>query len=85
MANIWNDEILLNKNLPENLKLADVSPIFKKKDETFVQNYRPVSVLPTASKIFERLMRKQVSDYIGKFLSPFSVDIEKVSVHKMHY
>ena len=71
MANIWNDEILLNKNLPENLKLADVSPIFKKKDETFVQNYRPVSVLPRASKIFERLMQKQVSDYIGKFLSPF--------------
>ena len=48
-----------------------MSPIFKKKDKTFVENYRPVSVLPTVSKIFERIMRKQVSDYIGKFLSPF--------------
>ena len=48
-----------------------MSPIFKKKDKTFVENYRPVSVLPTVSKIFERIMQKQVSDYIGKFLSSF--------------
>ena len=71
LANIWNEEILLNKNIPENLKSADVSPIFKKKDKTFVENYRPVSVLPTVSKIFERIMQKQITDYIGKFLSPF--------------
>ena len=71
LANIWNEELLLNKNFPENLKLADVTPIFKKKDKTFVENYRPVSVLPTVSKIFERIMQKQITDYIGKFLSPF--------------
>ena len=64
LANIWNEEILLNKNFPENLKLADVTPIFKKKDKTFVENYRPVSVLPTVSKIFERIMQKQITDFI---------------------
>ena len=48
-----------------------MSPVFKKKDKTFVENYRPVSVLPTVSKIFERIMQKQISDDIGKFLSPF--------------
>ena len=48
-----------------------MSPIFKKKDKTFVQNYRPVSVLPTVSKVFEGIMQKQISDYIGKLLSPF--------------
>ena len=46
-----------------------MSPVFKKKDKTFVENYRPVSVLPTVSKIFERIMQKQISDYVGKFLS----------------
>ena len=71
LTNIWNEEILLNKNFPENLKLADVSPIFKKKDKTFIENYRPVSVLPTVSKVFEQIMQKQISDYVGKFLSPF--------------
>ena len=44
---------------------------FKKKGKTFVANYRPVSVLPTRSKIFERIMQKQITDYIGKFLFPF--------------
>ena len=49
LANIWNDEILLKKYFPANLKSADVSPIFNKKDKTFVENYRLVSVLPTVS------------------------------------
>ena len=31
---------MLNKNFPESLKLADVTPIFVKKDKTFVENYR---------------------------------------------
>ena len=34
LANIWNEEILLNKIFPENLNLADVAPISKKKDKT---------------------------------------------------
>ena len=41
LANVWNEEIQLNKSFLENLKLADVTPIFKKKDKTFVENYRP--------------------------------------------
>ena len=71
LANIWNEELLLDKNFSENLKLADVTPIFKKKDKTFVENYGSVSVLPTVSKILERIMQKRITDYIGKFLSPF--------------
>ena len=58
LTNIWNEEILLNKNFLENLKLADVTAILKKKDKTFVDNYRPVSVLPTVSKIFIRIIPK---------------------------
>ena len=81
LANIWNEEILLNKNFPENLKLADVTPIFKKKDKTFVENYRPVSVIPTVSKIFIRIMQKQLTDYNFSLL--FFVDTEKDSVHSM--
>ena len=69
LANIWNEKILLNRSFPENLKLADVSPIFKKKDKTLVENYRPVSVLPTVFKILERIMQKQITDYIEKLFS----------------
>ena len=36
---------------PEELKLAEVSPIFKRKDDFDKENYRPVSVLPHVSKV----------------------------------
>ena len=49
---------------PEELKLAEVSPIFKKKDDLDKENYRPVSVLPHVSKVFERIMYHQINDYM---------------------
>ena len=64
LANIWNEKILINKNFPKNLNLADG----KFKDKTFVENYRPVSVPPTVSKIFERIIQKQIFNCIGKCL-----------------
>ena len=70
-GNSRNEKILLNKKFPKNLKLADVPSIFKKKDKIFVENNRPVSLLPTVSKILEQIMQKQISDYIRKFFSPF--------------
>ena len=38
------------------MKLADIIPVFKKKGPLKKENYRPVSILSTISKIFERLM-----------------------------
>ena len=38
LAYVWNKEILLNTTFAENLKLADVTLICKKKDETFVES-----------------------------------------------
>ena len=49
LANIWNEEILPNKNCLENLKLADVIPIFKRKDETFVVNF----FLVASSRVYQ--------------------------------
>ena len=69
--NIWNVEVIENRKFPSKLKLADISPIFKKLENTFKENYRPVSMLPVVSKIFERIMDKQTNDYIEKLLSPY--------------
>ena len=71
LCKIWNDEIIENKNFPENLKLADVTPVHKKNDSNLVKNYRPVSVLPTVSKVFEKIIQTQITQFIEKFLSPY--------------
>ena len=48
---IWNKEIITQKSFLNNLKLADVTPVFKKEDASLLKNYRPVSVLLVVSKI----------------------------------
>ena len=53
------------------LKYARVSPSFKKKDPLDVQNYRPVSILPTVSKIFERTLEEQLSSYFENLFNPY--------------
>ena len=62
---------------PDELKRAEVTPIFKKEDSTNVKNYRPVSVLPVMSKVFERIMQKQINAYIEKLFSPYLCGFRK--------
>ena len=71
LMHIWNDEIIKNTKFPSKLKLADITPIVKNLDSLLKKNYRPVSILPVVSKIFERLMQGQMKDYIDKHLSPY--------------
>ena len=44
--------------------------MFKKEDASLLKYYRPVSVLPVVSKIYERKMQKQILEYIDKHLFP---------------
>ena len=66
-----------NSNFPNSLKLADVTPVHKKEERTMKDKYRPVSILPPISKIFERNMFDQMSSYIDKYLSPFLCGLRK--------
>ena len=40
-------------------------------------NYRPVSVSPAVLKIFERIMQKQINNFVISFLSPYLCDCRK--------
>ena len=60
----------MDVNYPNQLKNADVSPVLKKGDATDVTNYRPVSVLPAVSKIYERVLHIQLSGHFEHLLSP---------------
>ena len=41
---------------PECFKMAKIIPIFKSGDSNLTANYRPISMLPFLSKMFEKLM-----------------------------
>ncbi len=45
---------------PDKLKIAKIIPFLKKDDESQLTNYRPIYLLPTMSKIFERVIFKQL-------------------------
>ena len=45
---------LFSSNFPSNLKVADVLPTDETKDKSDIENYRPISILPRLSKIYER-------------------------------
>ena len=49
-----------NGIFPDDLKLVDVSPIFKKEDSFKKEYYRPISIRPHISKVFERILYKQI-------------------------
>lgn len=58
---------ILEGVFPSHLKVAKVHPIFKKGDKSLPGNYRPVSVLPTLSKIFEKHVTHHLYLYLSKY------------------
>ena len=51
---------------PQCLKNAKIIPIFKKGDTQNMSNYRPIALLPTLSKIFERCIADRLTDFLYK-------------------
>ena len=68
LANIFN-ECLIKGKFPDTLKRADVTPIFKKGNDNEKENYHPVSMFSTFSKLFENLLFEQIN---GHMQSKFS-------------
>ena len=61
---------LLNSTFPSDFKLAEVRPIYKKGDVMSTENYRPISILTSCSKIVESIMCDQMMLYLDSVLSP---------------
>ena len=70
IANIINKDISNNK-FSENAKTATVRPIFKKGHRTEIKNYRSVSLLNIFTKIYERFLHENLTNYVDTFLSKF--------------
>ena len=63
------NEVLKTGSLPDNLKCANVRPMYKKDDPFDKKNYRPVSILPLLSKVYKRVIYEQTSYYFEPFFN----------------
>ena len=57
------NECLITGIFPDNIKLAKVIPLHKKDDKMIMTNYRPISLLPSITKIIEKVVPNQISHY----------------------
>ena len=64
ITHIVNVSISTNK-FPSMLKNAKLTPVYKNGDKTIPENYRPISILPTLSKIIERQVTNSVLNYLN--------------------
>ena len=65
LSNIFNNSVQ-EGIFPSKLKQAKVIPVYKSDDETEPGNYRPISLLSIFNRIFEKLMYKQVKNFLDK-------------------
>ena len=56
---------------PNSLKLADITPAHKKGMKELKEDHRSVSIIPTLSKIFERVMFVQISASFDNVFSKY--------------
>ena len=50
----------------DKFKISKITPWHKKDDRTVISNYRPISLLPTMSKIIERILHSQLYAYFNE-------------------
>ena len=60
------NKCILNGTVPDEMKVSKIKPLFKKGDVTLLNNYRPISLLPCVSKIFERVLFNQLYEYFDR-------------------
>ena len=74
MQNSYDAEIIF---VPYAIHRAKFYTIFKKDDNTDKQNYRPISILPSISKVFERLLFQQITSFVSEKISPYLCGFSK--------
>ena len=50
--------------VPDKMKLAKMIPIFKSGNKNLFNNYRPISILPAYSKLFENIVAKKLVHFL---------------------
>ena len=72
LTDIFNTSLFTAK-VPDIWKQSNVSPVFKKDDKTNVENYRPISLISSVGKTFEKVVYKHIHNFIlaNQIITPF--------------
>ena len=67
--------------------MARVVPLYKGGQRNIPGNYRPISVLPTISKVMERILYNQLDNYLTEFelLSSTQFAFEILTLQQQHF
>ena len=65
LTGIFNQS-LVTGIFPSDRKVAKVSPVFKNGSKSDLNNYRPIYVIPTEAKIFEKIIYDQLYQYLNE-------------------
>ena len=65
LSDIFNKFLITSGIFPDQMKIAKIILMYKSEDRYSINNYRPISILPFFSKMFERLMYNRLLDYVN--------------------
>ena len=76
--------LIANRSWPDEWKCGNLTPVFKKDEDTRKENYRPVSVLTALSKVYEKVMYDQLYKTFRRHLSqkPLWISKEPFVLHR---
>jgi len=86
LINVCN-KMLAQGICPERLKFSLIKPIYKSGDKSSPSNYRPISLLPVFSQIFEKVIYKILFDHLNNknFIERASIWFSKQSVNRKYF
>ena len=70
-------EAIYSSKFPATFKFSKVTPVFKQGTRNLKHHYRPISILPIISKIFEKLICRQLSNHFNNIFSKFQCAFRK--------
>ena len=76
LCNVINRSLEVGE-FPSGMKLANVTAVHKKGSRYDKGNYRPVSILPNLSKVFERCLHQQIFHFFDTILSKYQCGFRK--------
>ena len=81
------NQSLISGTFPKLLKIAKITPIYKSNDKDSLTNYRPISILPAMSKIFEKVMHIQLHKHLSQlnYIILANTDSDLVTLQNSRY